>query len=100
MQAAAGKSLLLIVLCAWLSVSCVLDFLCTWQVFKGLHVDPVTGDMLLKYRLPQGAVAIGAHLTAKLLLVQPGVNGEPDWQHFELSELLPGKDGPCKRCAP
>eukprot|EP00775_Hariotina_reticulata_P004329 gene4329-4582_t len=68
-----------------------------WHVFKGLQPDPGTGDMLLNYRLTQGAAAIGAHLTAKLLLVQPGVNGEPDWQHFELSELLQDKDGPCNR---
>jgi hypothetical protein len=68
-------------------------------VFKELKPDPATGDMLLKYRLPQGATAISALVTAKLLLVQPGINGESDWQHFELSELLWDTDAPCDRCA-
>lgn len=62
-------------------------------MFKDLTVDPATGELQLHYNLPPGARRLSAILNAKILLALRGINGEPDYQEFELQQLLPGRTG-------
>lgn len=54
-------------------------------------MDEATSTAQVSYTLPQHTTSLSAALTARVLLALPGTNGEPDYQQFDMRELLPGQ---------
>jgi hypothetical protein len=62
-------------------------------VIQDLLIDEASCTAQVSFSLPANTTSLSASLTGRLLLALPGVSGEPDYQDFDLQELLPGGSG-------
>jgi hypothetical protein len=60
------------------------------QVIQDLEINEASCTAHVSFSLPANTTSLSASLTGRVLLALPGVNGEPDYQTFDLQELLPG----------
>lgn len=63
------------------------------QVIQDLDIDEASCTAQVSFNLPTNTTSLSASLTGRVLLALPGINGEPDYQDFDLQELLPGRSG-------